>query len=384
MLRSFALLLLISSIAIAQASAPQQASKPAAPSSQPAAPAAPKAAENPGANLPPETAVITIKHLCATPAAPAGKGATAKSSAKTADCNTVITKAEFEKVLNAVIPKARRAELPPTAKQQIAQQFSNMLVMATAAQKHGVERKDPNIQEALKLSRQQVLAQALNQQLMDDSTPSDVEMKKYYDQNSSAYDEVTLQRLFIPKANSTSKDKPSDPATEKADADKIRSRAAAGEDFDKLQKEAFANTPNPQGAPSTQMGARRRGSLSPDQESVVFSTSVGQVTQLFDNPAGFYVYKIVSKRTVPYTEVKDEILHKLQQQKYMDARNAITNSVQTEFNEKYFGGVEGARPAMPAMPGMGARPTSAPAPEKKPGAPPPPPPPGKSSPTPQS
>ncbi|HEV2112570.1 MAG TPA: hypothetical protein VGR50_00395, partial [Terriglobales bacterium] len=207
MYRSLALCLVISSLGFAQASAPPQTPKPAPPATAGAAPGAPKTAEEPGAKLPPETAVITIKHLCA--AAPAAKTSPGKPKAKAADCNTVITKAEFEKILSAVIPKARRAELPPTARQQIAQQFSNMLVMATAAQKHGVERKNPNIQEALKLSRQQVLAQALNQQLMDESTPSDAASKKYYDQNPSAYEEVTLQRLFIPKTNSSSKDKPS-------------------------------------------------------------------------------------------------------------------------------------------------------------------------------
>jgi hypothetical protein len=129
--------------------------------------------------------------------------------------------------------------------------------------------------------------------------------------------------------------------------------------------------------------------MAADQETVVFSTAPGQVTQLFDNPAGFYVYKVVSKRTVPLSDVKDELLHKLQQQKYMDARNAITNSVDTEFNEKYFGSAEAARPGMPGMPGMppGARPAgAAPTPSAtKPGSatPPPPPPPAKSTPPPQ-
>ncbi|PYX85004.1 MAG: hypothetical protein DMG68_18970, partial [Acidobacteria bacterium] len=67
----------------------------------------------------------------------AGKTATDKP-ATAANCNTVITKAEFEKIVNAVVPKTRRAELPPTAKQQIAQQFTTLLVMATTAQKRGI------------------------------------------------------------------------------------------------------------------------------------------------------------------------------------------------------------------------------------------------------
>ena len=249
--------------------------------------------------------------------------------------------------MNAVVPKNRRTELPPTAKQQIAQQFTTLLVMATTAQKRGIEHKDPNVQEALKLSRQQVLAQSLNQDLMEQATPSEAEIKKYYDDNPSAYDEVTLLRLYIPKATTTGK--PGDADAEKAAAEKLRARAAAGEDFDKLQKEAFASQPNPQGAPSAQMGPRRRGAMPAEQESAIFSTPAGSVTQLFDNPAGWYVYKVVSKRAVPLTDVKEEILHKLQQQRYMDARNAITNSVEPEFNEKYFGAAAEQGMKMPGM-----------------------------------
>ena len=367
MFRSVAVLLLISSFGLAQASAPTQTPSPTgAPNASPPSNAsgaakpeeAKQAEKEPGANLPPETAVITIKHLCgalptraAASKAAAEGAAAAKPAASSANCNTVITKAEFEKIVNAVVPKNRRAELPPTAKQQIAQQFTTLLVMATTAQKRGIEHKDPNVQEALKLSRQQVLAQSLNQDLMEQATPSEAEIKKYHDDNPSAYDEVTLLRLYIPKAaaTGTATSKPGDANAEKGAAEKLRARAAAGEDFDKLQKEAFANQPNPQGAPSAQMGPRRRGAMPPDQESAIFSTPAGSVTQLFDNPAGWYVYKVVSKRTVPLADVKEEILHKLQQQRYMDARNAITNSVEPEFNEKYFGPAAEQGMKMPGM-----------------------------------
>ncbi|PYX85003.1 MAG: hypothetical protein DMG68_18965, partial [Acidobacteria bacterium] len=217
---------------------------------------------------------------------------------------------------------------------------------------------------------------------------SDAEVKKYYDQNPSAYDEVTLLRLFIPKAATADNAKPKDPNAEKADAEKLQARAAKGEDFDKLQKEAFANQANPQGAPSVQMGPRRRGTMPPDQEAVIFSTPAGSVTSLFDNPAGWYAYKVVSKRTVPLAEVKEEMVHKLQQQRYMDARNAITNSVETEFNEKYFGGAAEQGMHMPGMTPGGAKSPrsgsfpSAPA-KPKPPAPAPPTPNTPASPPPQ-
>lgn len=294
----------------------------------------------PGANLPATAPVITIKGLCAAPAA--AKTAAAKSAS---GCQTTISKAQFEKIIDAVVPKNRRDELPPTARQQIAHQFAMLLVMAEKGKQKGVEN-DPNVKEQLTLSRDQVLASAYNQKLLDEAQPTAAEEQKYYDDNKSSFDEVTLQRLYIPKG-SPSKDKPVDADAEKAAAQKLHDRAAAGEDFTKLEKEAFANQPNAQAAPSPDMGPRRRGSLPPDQESAVFALKPGETSALLENPAGWYVYKVTAKRTVPFSDVKEEISHRLQQQKYMDLRNGATNSADIKLNEAYFGAAQ-----EPEMPGM--------------------------------
>jgi parvulin-like peptidyl-prolyl isomerase len=314
----------------------------------------------PGANLPATAPVITIQGLCAAPAA-AAKTAAAKPAGP---CKTVISKAQFEKIIDAVVPKARRAELPPMARQQIAHQFATLLVMAGKAKQKGVEN-DPNVKEQLTLSRDQVLASAYNQKLLDEAQPTDAEEQKYYDANKSSFDEATLQRLYIPKGT-PSKDKPVDADAEKAAAQKLHDRAASGEDFAKLQKQAFANQPNAQSAPSPDMGPRRRGSLPPDQESAVFALKPNDVSALLENPAGWYVYKVTAKRTLPFAEVKEEIGHRLQQQKYMDLRNGATNSADIKLNEAYFGAAE--HPEMEGMPGM-RTPPSGPS-SRKPGTPP--------------
>jgi hypothetical protein len=344
----FAAILLLSFSVWAFGQAPPPASHPAGetPATSPKAAENPKAAEAPGASLPADTPVITVQGLCAT--------ATGSATQSSPDCKTVITKGQFEEIVNAVVPKFRRAELPPTALQQIAHQYSMLLVMAEKGKQQNLEAS-PTVQEQLKLSHDQVLAQAYNQKLQDESQPTDAEVEKYYNENPSSFEEVTLQRLYIPKAIA-SKEKPVDATAEKAAAEKLRQRAAAGEDFTKLQKEAFANQPNSSAAPSTDMGARRRGTLPPDQENAVFSLNAGQVSALLENPAGWYVYKVTAKRKVPLTEAKEEISRKLQQQKYMDLRNAATNSVDARLNEAYFG--PSAPEMMPGMPHMPSGPSS--------------------------
>ena len=212
----------------------QQAPKPAAPpplkpanpeqsTSKPEA-AAPKP-EAAAAAVPADTPVITIKNMCGGTGFGAGGfgaggfGNTTSGSTSSKECATTISKEQFEQLMNAVVPKARRAELPNSMKQNMGRQLGQLLVMVHAAEQRGLE-KDPEVQQRLKIQRDSALAQALTMKLQEDATPSDAEVEKYYKDNPSAFEEVTLQRLFIPKAVA-SKEKPVDATAEKAAAEKL-------------------------------------------------------------------------------------------------------------------------------------------------------------------
>jgi hypothetical protein len=344
---------------------------------EPAAPGAePAAAQPPQPPLPPTTPVITLDYCSGTAATPATKPA----------CKKVITKADFDRILDVAIPKSRRpagADIPPQVKQAVAREYINMFIMSNEAEKRGLPLNDADTKEMLQLSRMQVLSAALNQKLQEKTKPTDAEIEKYYNDNPSAFIEVGLRRLFVPKpaavqpptpnpvpnaavdalksgdaAKPADAPKPPDPEVLKAAAEKLHDRAAAGEDLDKLEKEAFEAAGSKSTPPPTQMGNRRRGILPPDQDSEVFGLNQGQVSKLFDNPGGWYLYKVDSKRTLPLSEVKDEIQRKLQPEKLNDARTAITGKVKSDFNEKYFGGpvtgVAGTGPAPGKAPSAAA------------------------------
>ena len=316
----------------------------------------PVAPQPPQPLLPANTPVITLDYC---------QGAARATAAKTS-CKKVITKAEFDRILDAAIPKSRRsagADVIPQVKQAVAKEYLNMYVMASEAEKRGYPAKDPMAEEMLRLSRMQVLSMALNQELQEKAKPTDAEVASYHKDSPSAFVEVGLRRLYIPKPapvtppaptptsatpNPADASKPADPEAIKAAAEKIRDRAAAGEDLDKLEKDAFEAAGNKQTPPPTQMGNRRRGILPPDQDAQIFALNAGEVSKLYDNPGGFYLYKVESKRTLPLTEVKEEIQRKLQPEKLNDARKAITEKVKSNFNEKYFGGPVAAAGAAPA------------------------------------
>ena len=54
------------------------------------------------------------------------------------------------------------------------------------------------------------------------------------------------------------------------------------------------------------IGARRPGSL-PEAHEGVFELKAGEFSPVYSDPAAFYIYKVVSVREVPLSEVKAQI-----------------------------------------------------------------------------
>src|SRR5579863_6471500 len=86
--------------------------------------ASPAASET--SSVAPDAAVITIQGLCEKPGG---------SSATPSDCKTVITRAEFEKVLDAVSPN-----MPPAARKQFANRYVAALYFAEKAHELGLDQ----------------------------------------------------------------------------------------------------------------------------------------------------------------------------------------------------------------------------------------------------
>jgi hypothetical protein len=330
-----AVLMAMGSVAAAQAGTPQTSKSAQGAAKKPATPAKKSPAGG-------SQSVITIENLC-----PARQP-------KPTPCKTVITKDEFERIMNAIRPN-----LPPGARMQLAQSYAELLTFAAQAEKAGLD-KTPEFQEQIKLRRLQSLAMAYNRYLQEKyAKPSEAELEKFYNENKPAYEEITLKRMHIPKPISSGEKKPAmDEAATKAMAERTRERAAAGEDFDKLQQEAIAAV-NPEAAktaaPPTSIGPRRRGTLPPPQEAQIFELAAGQVSPLFDERYGFFIYKVESKRVVPLAEVKTQIARQLEEQKMRDAVEKTISLVKTTFEQNYF------KPPEPAQAPAAAPATPAPA-----------------------
>jgi peptidyl-prolyl cis-trans isomerase C len=316
------------------------------------APAAPSLSAGPGQSaaaqpqpaVPPTAPVITINGVCdvttngvvknASAGTAKARAASSKTSsaAFTPGCKTQITRAEFEKLFKTVTPPGT----PESARRQVAARYVQFLTAANEGVKLGVD-KDPEFSEQLALMRLQLLAQDAERKLRTQASDvSEADAKAYYDQNPSAFEEVTLTRVFVPNpaTDATKGEQPTDP---KAIADKARQQLVAGDDPDKVQKSVFEQLKNSNTPPSTKFGSKRRGTLPPAQEQKIFALKPGEVSEVIPDSIGFVIYRVDSKQQLPFEQAKDEVKRKLTQQRLEDTRQQMAGASKADYNDAYFG-----------------------------------------------
>jgi len=301
----------------------------------------------------PDAPVITIQGVC-------DKGTPA------ADCKTVITRAEFEKTVNALQPN-----MPKPQQKQFATRYVAALVLAQRAHALGLDR-GPDFDEQLQLQRLQLLARLAGENMQKEAANvSDAEIEAYYTQHSNDFQSISYDKLYIAKAKQAdvAAQKPTGPDAQKSreaseaamkeEADKLRARAAAGEDFVKLQQDAydFAGQKLKAQADSVRVNNVSKAHFPPSDASV-FDLKVGEVSPVLNNPQGYMIYKIEAKQAQPMADVRSDITRILQQQKLQAASQDLqkTATEKTTYDDSYF-----AVPAAPSLKNPGdAAPSTAP------------------------
>jgi hypothetical protein len=264
--------------------------------------------------------VITIRGFCQS---------RPSSAVSARECNTRISRAEFEKFATAIRPKP-----PMSLKLQLAQAYPKLLVMSTEAKQEGLDQQE-DFELRMEYAKMQLLTQALLREIQEKASHiPESKIAAYYDKNRQSFQEFTLQRLVVPLREQ----KASADSTEKmrALAADLRARAAAGEDFVKLQSEAFEAAGIHVAAPNVTMSNVRSSSL-PRAHASVFDLEEGQVSGLITDAGGHYVYRLEAKHHLSLKQVRGEIKAVIKDNRIKDALAEIQNSYSVEMNPEYFG-----------------------------------------------
>jgi len=218
--------------------------------------------------------------------------------------------------------------------------------------------------ETMKFVKMRVLTSELQRTVQEqaDKVPP-AKITEYYKNNPEAYEQFSLDRLFVPRFKQaeveakqagkepeklTEEQQKAKDAADKAKreegeqemnklADSLRAQAAAGEDFEKLQKEAFEAAGTKVANPTVNLPKVRRTGL-PPAHAVVFDLKVGEISAVISDNGGHYIYKVVSKEILPLDpQIESEIHNRLKAERLKEMMDKYTNSFQAEQNEAYFG-----------------------------------------------
>jgi hypothetical protein len=264
------------------------------------------------------------------------------SKAAASNCKTVITQAQFQRIIDAVEPN-----LPARGRREFAERYADALVMANKAEQMGLDKR-AIYEEQMKLARVQILSQDLKKLIQERAAQiSDSDIEDYYRNNITRFEKAEVDRVFVPKIRSTpisSDAKLSDADQQrysgeseqamKNEATTLYSRAVAGEGFTELQADAYRVAGIKTAMPVTSM-LIRRVSLPPSQVSIMNLKS-GDISSVLADPNGYVIYRIKAKYVLSLDQVREEIKEILRSQRLKDKMRDIEDSATPSLDESYF------------------------------------------------
>src|SRR2546430_1751371 len=272
--------------------------------------------------VPPDTPVVTLDGVCDHSQVPGTKG-----------CKTVITRRQMDSMIDLLAPGT-----PPDARPQFAIKYARLLAASGVAQREHLEKVPVvanELEAQVKFARMQVLANTLYHQMQEqaESVPMS-EIQKYYADHQANFDQGEVWRLYVPESVAGTYGQPPDTLAIKAEAQELRERAAAGEDFDVLQREAYKALGINVAPPPTKLDRVRRTSLSPD-EAKVFDLHVGEVSPVLKSGGALVILKLGSKQSIPFEFAGPEIESILHRERLHQELQSAASNVKAQFNLKY-------------------------------------------------
>ena len=249
----------------------------------------------------------------------------------------VLTRMQFEALVSSL--NVNNTNYPPPALRGFATDYGNILALASAGEKAGVD-KDPRFTDLMKITRARVLAESYRRSLHEKyANPSDDEIAAYYKQNADKFGQTKIDRIHVPKVDPT---RPQDrrPEFEKKAtqlASDIRERAARGEDVTSLQVEVYKTLGLKAQPPQTELSTNPKPTFPANVEQDINALKAGEVTKVEIEPSGFNIYKVRSRNTMSLEQARAQIVREISQKNIDDALKAATSSVRSDLNEQYFG-----------------------------------------------
>jgi peptidyl-prolyl cis-trans isomerase C len=218
-----------------------------------------------------------------------------------------ITAAQFDKLIDTLQPQYRTLARG-TGRKQFADNLAKMLTLAQEAQRRKMNETGDYKTRAM-FQDDNILAAMLVEQLGKDIQVSEADLRQYYADHKSEYEQVHARHILIRVQGSQVPVRPGQKdltdAEALAKAQEIRKKIQDGADFGELAK--LESDDIGSGSNGGDMPAFRRGQMVPSFEQAAFAMKPGDLSEPVKSQFGYHLILVVSHESKSFEDMKTEL-----------------------------------------------------------------------------
>lgn len=247
-----------------------------------------------------------------------------------------LTKQQFEDLIRALPPQLQGAANGPQ-RREFALQIAELIAVAGEAERRKMDQRT-DIAMRLRYQRENILAGALYQEMVEQATVTDEAIAAAYEKNKESFEQATAKHILLRFKGSRVPAREGEPElTEeeaKAKALELKERIAGGASFDEVAKAESDDTGSAQTGGS--LGTFGRGQMIPPFEEAAFTQPLGVVGDPVRTDFGYHLILVENRNTKTLDEVRTELERELKPQVAREQLKAMAESQSITLDEKYF------------------------------------------------
>jgi peptidyl-prolyl cis-trans isomerase C len=261
---------------------------------------------------------------------------------------TKLTEAQYE-TLVAALPQQYQTYAHGAGKRQFAESLAQLVILSGEAEKRNLD-KEPNGQEQIKFQRENLLAQAMFEDLQNAIKVDDAAVATFYDAHKNEYESIKAKHILIrvkgaPMPGAEGKPELTDEQA-LAKAQEIRKKLVAGGDFAAIAKADSDDTGS--AAQGGELGEPfRRGMMVPPFEAAAFALKIGDISEPVKTPFGYHIIVVEEHKLKTLADVKPDIEKNLRPEMARKAVQDLRDKSNVQIDDEFFG----PAPPAPAPPG---------------------------------
>lgn len=244
--------------------------------------------------------------------------------------DTAITKESFQASLETLPPQWKARAGTPSGRKQILEHQVRSQLIELEAKDRGIDQR-PDVKYQVEQAVQRILLQELMKEWQKEFQIPDAELKTYFEQNRTKYEEpekFRAQHVLIKVDEKATK---GDVEKARQQALTARKRIQAGEPFEKVAKEM---SQDPAAAGGGDLGYVERGRFNAKFEEAALALKANEISEPVQTPFGWHVIRLIDVRAAQgksFDDVKEDIKNEIMPRKRQEAFEAFMASLKDKY-----------------------------------------------------